>query len=83
QLVGALNSDKGSFTYRSTGDGLKAFENAQGATIVEAEYSAPYLAHATMEPINCTAQVTKNRVQLWAPTQVATLAQLVAARAAG
>lgn len=36
-----------------------------------------------MEPINCTAQVTKNRVQLWAPTQVATLAQLVAARAAG
>ncbi|MDI9675681.1 xanthine dehydrogenase family protein molybdopterin-binding subunit [Burkholderia cenocepacia] len=83
QLVGALNSDKGSFTYRSTGDGLKAFENAQGATIVEAEYSAPYLAHATMEPINCTAQVTKDRVQLWAPTQVATLAQLVAARAAG
>ncbi|MBN3505790.1 xanthine dehydrogenase family protein molybdopterin-binding subunit [Burkholderia cenocepacia] len=83
QLVGALDSDKGGFTYRSTGDGLKAFENAQGATIVEAEYSAPYLAHATMEPINCTAQVTKDRVQLWAPTQVATLAQLVAARAAG
>ncbi|KAB0633291.1 xanthine dehydrogenase family protein molybdopterin-binding subunit [Burkholderia latens] len=83
QLVGALDSDKGGFTYRSTGDGLKAFENAQGAIIVEAEYSAPYLAHATMEPINCTAQVTKDRVQLWAPTQVATLAQLVAARAAG
>ncbi|WP_423368598.1 molybdopterin cofactor-binding domain-containing protein [Burkholderia sp. LMG 32019] len=83
QLVGALDSDKGGFTYRSTGDGLKAFENAQGATIVEAEYSAPYLAHAAMEPINCTAQVTKDRVQLWAPTQVATLAQLVAARAAG
>ncbi|GAU04354.1 acylaldehyde oxidase [Burkholderia stabilis] len=83
QLVGALDSDKGGFTYRSTGDGLKAFENAQGATIVEAEYSAPYLAHAAMEPINCTAQVTKDRVQLWAPTQVATLAQLAAARAAG
>ncbi|MBU9259967.1 xanthine dehydrogenase family protein molybdopterin-binding subunit [Burkholderia multivorans] len=83
QLVAALNSDKGGFTYRSTGDGLKAFENAQGATLVEAEYSVPYLAHAAMEPINCTAQVTKDRVQLWAPTQVATLAQLVAARAAG
>ncbi|CAG2137490.1 Isoquinoline 1-oxidoreductase subunit beta [Cupriavidus yeoncheonensis] len=83
QLVGALDSDQGGFTYRSTGDGLKAFDGTQGATIVEAEYSAPYLAHAAMEPINCTAQVTKDRVQLWAPTQVATLAQLVAARAAG
>jgi isoquinoline 1-oxidoreductase beta subunit len=83
QLTSALDSDKGGFTYRSMGDGLKAFDNAQGATIVEAEYHAPYLAHATMEPINCTAQVSKDGVQLWAPTQVATLAQLVAARAAG
>ncbi|MEV8471904.1 xanthine dehydrogenase family protein molybdopterin-binding subunit [Ralstonia sp. UNC404CL21Col] len=83
QLVSALDSDKGGFTYRSMGDGLKAFDKADGATLVEAEYSAPYLAHATMEPINCTAQVTADGVHLWAPTQVATLAQLVAARAAG
>lgn len=83
QLVSALDSDKSGFTYRSLGDGLKAFDKADGATIVEAEYAAPYLAHATMEPINCTAQVTKDGVHLWAPTQVATLAQLVAARAAG
>ncbi|WP_416048238.1 molybdopterin cofactor-binding domain-containing protein [Cupriavidus basilensis] len=83
QLVSALDSDKGGFTYRSMGDGLKAFDKTGGATIVEAEYSVPYLAHAAMEPINCTAQVTTDGVQLWAPTQVATLAQLVAARAAG
>lgn len=83
QLVGALDSDKGGFTYRSMGDGLQAFDKTGGATLVEAEYSVPYLAHAAMEPINCTAQVTRDRVQLWAPTQVATLAQLVAARAAG
>jgi len=83
QLVGALDSDKGGFTYRSTGDSLKAFASTDGAMVVEAEYSAPYLAHAAMEPINCTAQVTKDCVQLWAPTQVATLAQLIAARAAG
>ena len=83
QLVSALDSDKGGFTYRSMGDGLKAFDKADGATIVEAEYTAPYLAHTTMEPINCTAQVTADGVHLWAPTQVATLAQLVAARAAG
>ncbi|QOT75764.1 xanthine dehydrogenase family protein molybdopterin-binding subunit [Cupriavidus basilensis] len=83
QLVSALDSDKSGFTYRSMGDGLKAFDKTGGATIVEAEYSVPYLAHAAMEPINCTAQVSKDGVQLWAPTQVATLAQLVAARAAG
>lgn len=86
QLVSALDSDKGGFTYRSLGDGLKAFSQANGAdgaTLVEAEYTAPYLAHTAMEPINCTAQVTQDGVHLWAPTQVATLAQLVAARAAG
>lgn len=83
QLVSALDSDKGGFTYRSLGDGLKAFDKADGATLVEAEYTAPYLAHTAMEPINCTAQVTQDGVHLWAPTQVATLAQLVAARAAG
>lgn len=83
QLAGALDSDKSGFTYRSTGHGLKAFASGDGARIVEAEYSAPYLAHAAMEPINCTAQVSKERVQLWAPTQTATLAQLVAARVAG
>lgn len=84
QLVSALDSDKSGFTYRSMGDGLKAFDGkADGAIVVEAEYTAPYLAHTTMEPMNCTAQVTADGVHLWAPTQVATLAQLVAARAAG
>ncbi|MDD7792121.1 xanthine dehydrogenase family protein molybdopterin-binding subunit, partial [Ralstonia pseudosolanacearum] len=83
QIAAALDSDRGGFTYRSTGDGLQAFDHVGGATVVEAEYSVPYLAHAAMEPINCTAQVTRDHVQLWAPTQVATLAQLVAARAAG
>lgn len=82
QLVSALDSDKGGFTYWSMGDGLKTFDRADGAIIVEAEYSAPYLAHATMEPINCTAQVTADGVHLWAPTQAVTLAQLVAACAA-
>jgi isoquinoline 1-oxidoreductase beta subunit len=36
---------------------------------IEAEYAAPYLAHATMEPMNCTAHVTADRVEVWAPTQ--------------
>jgi isoquinoline 1-oxidoreductase subunit beta len=42
---------------------------ATAAKHVEAEYAAPYLAHATMEPMNCTAHVTPDRVEVWAPTQ--------------
>jgi isoquinoline 1-oxidoreductase subunit beta len=49
----------------------------------EAVYHAPYLAHATMEPMNCTAQVRDGRVTLWVPTQAPTFAREVAARVAG
>ncbi|MFX8090477.1 molybdopterin cofactor-binding domain-containing protein, partial [Acinetobacter baumannii] len=42
----------------------------QALSRVEAVYRAPYLAHVTMEPQNCTAQVRDGRVSLWAPTQV-------------
>src|SRR5207237_3493962 len=42
----------------------------QGAArTVEATYQAPYLAHACMEPMNCTAQLRGNRCEIWAPTQ--------------
>ena len=37
--------------------------------IVHAEYRLPYLAHATMEPMNCTADVRENGCTVWAPTQ--------------
>ena len=36
---------------------------------VEATYQTPYLAHATMEPMNCAASVTAERCDVWAPTQ--------------
>jgi isoquinoline 1-oxidoreductase subunit beta len=42
---------------------------AQAAKRVGAEYEAPYLAHATMEPMNCTADVRRDRCEIWAPTQ--------------
>lgn len=55
----------------------------QALSRVEAVYRAPYLAHVTMEPQNCTAQVRDGRVSLWAPTQVPGLARELAARVAG
>jgi isoquinoline 1-oxidoreductase beta subunit len=50
---------------------------------VEADYEVPFLAHATMEPQNCTAHVTADRVEVWAPTQDGETALAVAADAAG
>jgi len=50
---------------------------------LEAVYEAPYLAHATMEPMNCTAHVQDGRVEVWAPTQNPQGAQSAAARATG
>src|SRR5258706_411309 len=38
---------------------------------VEAVYSTPFLSHATMEPMNCTAKVTADRVEVWTATQSA------------
>ncbi len=54
-----------------------------GARMLEASYSLPFLAHATMEPMNCTAHVRKDRVDIWGPTQAQTLNQIVAGRITG
>jgi isoquinoline 1-oxidoreductase beta subunit len=50
---------------------------------VQAEYRAPFLAHAAMEPVNCTAQVLDGKVRVWASTQVPSVAADAAANAAG
>jgi isoquinoline 1-oxidoreductase beta subunit len=50
---------------------------------VEAWYSAPYLAHATLEPMNATARVADGKVEVWAPTQVPQMCRAAAARVAG
>jgi isoquinoline 1-oxidoreductase beta subunit len=50
---------------------------------IEAVYEAPFLAHATMEPMNCTADVRADGCDVWASTQMQTLAQGAAAQASG
>ncbi len=45
------------------------------ATVVESVYAVPYVAHAQLEPTNCTAHVEKDRCRIWAPTQGQTAAQ--------
>ncbi len=52
---------------RQDGDFEAAF--AKAAKTLEAEYEAPFLHHATLEPQNCTARVTAERCEIWAPTQ--------------
>jgi len=63
------------------GDAAKALESA--ATKVEATYQVPFLAHATMEPMNCTVHVAKDHCEVWVGTQVAARAQAAAAKVTG
>jgi isoquinoline 1-oxidoreductase beta subunit len=66
---------------RSDGDAERASSGA--AKRIEAVYEAPFLAHATMEPMNCTAHVRPDGCELWVGTQSQTSAQRVAARITG
>jgi isoquinoline 1-oxidoreductase beta subunit len=57
--------------------------SAKGTKTVEAEFYVPYLAHAPMEPLNATARITGDKVEIWTGTQFQTLDQQLAAKAAG
>jgi isoquinoline 1-oxidoreductase subunit beta len=56
---------------------------ASAVTKVEATYQVPFLAHATMEPMNCTAHVRKDGCEVWVGNQVLARAQAAAAKTAG
>ena len=55
----------------------------EGAELIEAEYRLPYLAHATMEPMNATALYSGDRLEIWAPNQGPTIVQKSAAALTG
>lgn len=80
QLAATLETDDGHAYYRR---GRADDALAGAARRITAQYSAPFLAHTPMEPINCTVQVADGRATVWASTQVPDLARRAAAQAIG
>lgn len=66
---------------QTVGDVTGAMANA--VTVVESMYQVPFLAHAAMEPMNCTAHVTPDSCEVWVGNQALGRAQQVAATTAG
>jgi isoquinoline 1-oxidoreductase beta subunit len=75
-----LGKKKGKVLF-TAGDGEKIMDAA--THLVKAVYDLPYQAHATPEPMNCTADVREKTCQIWAPTQNQKGAQEIAARITG
>ena len=72
----------GGTTAIRTGDPDAAL-GAAGARRIDAEYEVPYLAHATMEPLNCTADVRADACEIWVPTQAQTGSRRLASQITG
>jgi isoquinoline 1-oxidoreductase subunit beta len=66
---------------QNIGDVDKAMASA--VTKVEATYQVPFLAHATMEPMNCTVDVRKDGCEIWIGSQAVARVQAAAAKTAG
>ncbi len=77
----AKASERQGAVAKNEGDVASALANA--ATKVEATYEAPFLAHATMEPMNCTVEVTADGCDIWVGTQIPTVAQQAVAQMLG
>jgi isoquinoline 1-oxidoreductase subunit beta len=80
-LASSTQSKNPGVVGRKEGDLEKAMAGA--ARKVEAIYQAPFLAHATMEPMNCTVHVRNDSCDVWVGTQVAARAQRAAAEVTG
>ncbi len=80
QLTSTLDTQTG-FAYFKQGDVQAALKSA--SKTITADYRAPYLAHATMEPMNCTVQVKDGRATVWAGTQVPGVARRGVAQVLG
>jgi isoquinoline 1-oxidoreductase subunit beta len=79
----ALNDPKRLKEFERRGD--KSVDEALTSSTnkVIAEYKVPFLAHATMEPLNCTVQIKDDRCKIWVGNQAPTLVKWFAATPAG
>ena len=59
--------DTGGIEVHAVGDSAAAFKSA--ARILTSDYQLPYLAHACMEPLNCTVHISQGKVDVWAGVQ--------------
>lgn len=69
KILASFSDDFEDSQFRDDGDVEKALIEAD---VVETEYRVPFLAHATMEPMNATAQLTGGRLDVWAGNQLPT-----------
>lgn len=70
---------KTSFTLGGDGDVEAALAGAPDAEILQADYFVPFLAHATMEPMNATARFKDGALEIWTGTQAPGIVQMKAA----
>jgi isoquinoline 1-oxidoreductase beta subunit len=77
----AAASEKPGAVARRDGDAAAAM--AKAAKKIDAVYQQPFLAHATMEPMNCTVQVTKDGCDIWVGTQIPGLTQAAVMKLTG
>lgn len=70
ELYGKMEDDlktKEGISYRTMGDASRILAGAEKK--IEAVYSTPYESHSSMEPLNCTANVTDDACEIWGPIQ--------------
>ena len=80
-LTEGLTSTQNVFADRDVGDAPAAI--AKAARTVEAVYSTPFVAHACLEPMNCTVRINADRAEAWVATQNAEAALAVLSTVAG
>jgi isoquinoline 1-oxidoreductase beta subunit len=74
-------ADSGGLVATNTGNLDEGFKKA--VKVVEAEYFQPFLAHAPMEPLNCTVNLSDDKCEVWTGTQTQTDDQRAAAEVTG